>query len=166
MELTRKKLSMKGWSKEEIDKTIKILRKAKRRKHPLIDLLDNTVYWIAFVLIIIGNFAFSTFLIPVLVTFNNLSLYLVVLLLAASFGILMSVVVKDIEGLQKGHHLAMLLIVPIVGIVNFFVVVTMANNNPLADLLQTYHSPIIVGLVYLIGFMVPYTYLVFEKWIV
>lgn len=165
MKITKDSLALKGWSDDEIKKTINILEDAKKKRHPKIILLDNTVYWITLLLVIFGNFAFSTFLIPILVTFNNASLYLIILLLAASFGIIMSVVIKDIEDLEKHHHIAMLLLVPIAGFINFFIVVTMANNNPLADALQNYHNPFLIGLVYLIGFFVPYSYLVFEeKW--
>lgn len=165
MKITKERLATKGWSDEEINKTIKILEKAKQKKHPHIVLLDKAVFWIALFLIVFGNFAFSTFLIPILVTFNNFSLYFIILLLSAAFGVIISIVIKDIEDLQQHHHLVLFLVVPIVGIINFLIVVNKANNNPLADALQTYHNPIIVGLVYLVGFMIPYTYLVFEeKW--
>ncbi|NQU98118.1 hypothetical protein HQ533_01510 [Candidatus Woesearchaeota archaeon] len=165
MKITKERLATKGWSEEEINKTIKILEKAKQKKHPHICVLDKAVYWIALVLMIFGNFAFSTFLIPVLVTFNNLSLYFIILLLAASFGIAMSIVIKDIEDLERKHHLAMFLIIPIVGLINFLIVVNLSNNNPLAASLNTYHNPWIVGVTYLVGFMIPYVYLVFEeKW--
>ncbi|MBC8501043.1 MAG: hypothetical protein H8D38_04745 [DPANN group archaeon] len=165
MKITKERLATKGWADEEIDKTITILEKAKEKRHPRILLLDKTVYWIALLLVIFGNFAFSTFLIPILITFNNVSLYFIILLLAASFGIIMSVVIKDIEDLERKHHLAMLLIVPIIGLINFFIVVNITNNNPIADVLQYYHNPFLIGIVYLIGFMLPYSYLVFEeKW--
>ncbi|MBC8495725.1 hypothetical protein H8D36_06230 [archaeon] len=163
MEITKERLAAKGWSKEEINKTMFILDKAEKKKKPHIKVLDRIVYWIALVLVIFGNFAFSTFLIPLLVTIKGFSLYIVILLLAAAFGVVMSVLVKDLENLQKTHHLLLLLIVPIVGLINFFVVVNMTNNNPLASALNTHHNPILTGVVYLIGFLIPYTYLVFKK---
>ena len=140
MKITRERLVTKGWSDAEINKTLKILEKAKKNRHPHIVLLDKTVYWVALLLIIFGNFAFSTFLIPILVFFNNFSLYLIILLLSVSFGTIMSVVIKDIEDLQSHHHLALILLVPIIGIINFLIVVNKANFNPLADVLQNYHK--------------------------
>ncbi|MBU0471868.1 MAG: hypothetical protein KKF89_01615 [Nanoarchaeota archaeon] len=165
MKVTKHSLSIKGWSDEEINKTMKILELAKKKKHPKIFMLDKLVYWIALVLIIFGNFAFSTFIIPLLVIINNLTLYLIILLLASSFGIIMSVLVRDIDFLEIKHHLILYLLVAIVGLINFLVVVNISNNNPLADSLNTYHNPIIVGLIYLIGFFIPFTYFLFEeKW--
>lgn len=166
MKITRDRLATKGWSDEEIDKTINLLEKAKEKRHPFIYFLDEAVYWIALILTIIGNFAFSLGLLPLLITINNFSLYLIILLLAASFSIIMGVVIKDIEELETKHHLAMLLIMPVVGIANFFIVVNIANNNVVAEALNTHHNPLLIGVVYLLSFLIPYIYMVFEeKWI-
>ncbi|MFH1589996.1 MAG: hypothetical protein ABIB43_05500 [archaeon] len=165
MKITRDRLAEKGWSEKEIEHAMNIFEKAEKKKRQKSHLLDKSIYWIALVLMIFGTFAFSTFLIPILVTFQNVSLYFIILLLAASFGVLMSVVIKDIEDLEKHHHLLIFLIVPITAIINFLIVVNIANNNPLAHLLSTHHNPFVVGFVYLAGLLIPYTYLVFEeKW--
>lgn len=165
MKITRESLSAKGWAKEEIDKTIKILEKAKLKKHPTIQVLDKSVYWIALLLMIFGNFAFSTFMVPLLVTINHFSLYFIIILLAASFGVIMSIVIKDMEDLETKHHIILLSIIPITGIINFFIVVNLVNSNPLAVSLQIHQNPFLIGIVYLIGLLVPFVYLVFEeKW--
>ncbi|MFH1770433.1 MAG: hypothetical protein ABH828_02650 [archaeon] len=165
MKISEESLSKKGWSKEEIKKTLRILEKAKKETHSKIKILDKSVYWIALMLMIFGNFAFSTFMVPLLVTINNFSLYFIIVLLAASFGVIMSIVIKDIENLESKHHILLLSIIPITGIINFFIVVNMVNANPLALSLDTHHNPFLIGIVYLIGLFVPFTYLVFEeKW--
>lgn len=165
MKVTRESLSAKGWTKEEINKTIEILKKAKLKKHPKIQVLDKSVYWIALLLMIFGNFAFSTFMVPLLVTINHFSLYLIIILLAASFGVIMSVVIKDMEDLKSKHHILLLSIIPITGLINFFIVVNLVNANPLAVSLNTHQNPFLIGIVYLVGLLVPFTYLVFEeKW--
>ena len=89
-----------------------------------------------------------------------------------SFGVLMSIIIKDIENLQTKHHIGLLAIIPIVGIINFFIVVKAANNivtnlNELVSIsvLHHYIHPILLGVVYIIGFLIPYFYLVHEeKW--
>lgn len=165
MQITHSRLAEKGWSDEEIEKTMDLLEKARQNRHPYIFLLDKIVYWMALVLIIVGNFTFSFILIPLLITFNNFSLYFIILLLSATFGIIMSVVIKDIEHLEVKHHVTLLLVVPIVGIINFFFVVKATNNDIMANVLQIYHNPWIIGIIYLAGFLIPYIYLVFEeKW--
>ena len=47
MKITRERLATKGWSDAEINKTIKLLEKAKNKRHPHIVMLDKVVYWIA-----------------------------------------------------------------------------------------------------------------------
>ena len=87
------------------------------------------------------------------------------MLLSAAFGVIFSIVIKDMEDLQRHHHFIMFFIVSVVAIINFLIVVNKTNNNPLADALQTHHNPLIIGMVYLTGFLIPYVYLVFEgKW--
>ena len=157
------KLSTKGWSKEEIAKIKKILKKAK--KHPKIVMLDKSVYWIALFLIILGNITFSIFLIPILVTFSNVSMYLIILVLAISFGIIMSIIVRDIENLENYHHIAAFIIIIIAGLISFSIIVKVANNNPVAEALSISHNPYLIGVIYLAGFIIPYSYFVFEeKW--
>ncbi len=170
MKITKERLQEKGWSEEEIEKTMKILHHAKSNPHPHIHKLNKAVYWIAFSLTIIGNIAFSLFLLPLLLTTSGLTLFFIILVVAFSFGVLMSVIIKDLEDLQRHHHLAMFLSIPIVGIINFVVIVAMANkitalaNAKVAGEFFTMHqNPYIIGLIYLVGFLIPYIYLVFEE---
>ncbi|MBU1202132.1 MAG: hypothetical protein KJ583_05790 [Nanoarchaeota archaeon] len=165
MKITKERLTEKGWSEEEIDKTMAILHRAKHNIHPHTYLLNKSIYWIALVLIILGNFIFSIMLIPLILTLSTWPLYLIILLIALSFGVIMSVIIKDIEDLEAKHHLIILLVVPIIAIINFFIVVNVVNNDLLTKVLNHYHNPLIVGLVYLSGFMLSYSYLIFEeKW--
>jgi len=165
MKITRDSLTKKGWSEEEIEKTLKIMGEAKENKHKHIKKLDEVVYWIVLLFVMIGNFAFSTYLIPLLLLINSISLYLIIFLLAFAFGVIMSTIIKDIEDLETKHHFAFLSIIPVVGLINFIVIVRIANNHVIARILENYNNPFIVGIVYLVGFLVPYAYLVHEeKW--
>jgi len=100
MKITRDSLTKKGWSEEEIEKTLKIMGEAKENKHKHIKKLDEVVYWIVLLFVMIGNFAFSTYLIPLLLLINSISLYLIIFLLAFAFGVIMSTIIKDIEDLE------------------------------------------------------------------
>ena len=124
MKTTMEGLLKKGWSEEEIVQAFGIFERVKQKTHPKIHFLNKIVYWFALFVIILGNVAFSVILIPLLLTFNNISLYIIILLLASCFGILMSIVIKDLENLETRHHLALYLIVPFVGLINFFIVVS------------------------------------------
>ncbi len=165
MRITRERLESKGWSDEEINKTLAVLEHAKRNPHIQVYFLNNAVYWIALMLIIFGNFAFSILLLPLIITIHNLTLFFLILLVSFSFGIMMSIIIKDMEDLETKHHLAMFLLVPVIALANFFVIVNVANKNIVAEILHAQNNPWVVGLIYLVGFMLPYIYFVFEeKW--
>ncbi|MBU0667277.1 MAG: hypothetical protein ABIC91_05110 [Nanoarchaeota archaeon] len=170
MRITKDELIIKGWSDEEIDRTIDLLEKTKHDKHPLTFFLDKTIYWIALILSVIGNVAFSLILIPLMITISPLTLYFIVLILSISFGMFMSFIIHDIEGLQFKHHLILTLIIPVVGIVNFIIVVNVARNivNKIFSVfaMQILHEPVkpvILGVVYIIGFLAPYFIMLVRK---
>ena len=79
----KRRLHDKDWKKSDINKTVKILDKAK--KHPKIKILDKSVYWFSLLLAIIINFIISLSLIPILLALKNFQLYLVVITIGISF---------------------------------------------------------------------------------
>ena len=60
MHNVKKRLLEQGWNKKDINKTLKIIEKAKKHKHPHIKLLDKIVYWLSLLIAIIGNFIISS----------------------------------------------------------------------------------------------------------
>jgi len=163
--ITRDKLIAKGWSKEEIDKTMDIMDRAKKHPHPHTHYVNLSVYWIALVIIFIGNIAFSLLLLPLILTLNGMTLFFIILLLGFVFGILMSIIINDIENLERKHHLLIFFLFPIFALINFIIVVNIANKNIVAELTGLHQNPWIIGLIYIVSFMLPYIYLVFnEKW--
>jgi hypothetical protein len=163
MKTTRERLAKKGWSEEEIEKTMKILESAEQKKHHHIKLLDKAVYWIAVLLIVFGNFSFSIFIMPLLASIKGPFLYMIVILLAGTFGIIISIIIRDLENLERQHHFMLLLIVPLAGLINFALVISFVNHDKLTNLLSIHQSPLLIGLVYFASFLVPYVYFVFEE---
>ncbi len=163
MHISRERLEQKGWTDDEIDKALSILKEAEERSHPRINLLNKSVYWFALVLMIIGTIAFSLMILPLLMTVNNAVLYFILVIFGFTFGMMMSVLVRDIESLEKFHHMMVFSVVPVVGIVNFLIVVSLANNNFVADTFQVHHSPLLLALLYLVSFITPYFFMVFKK---
>lgn len=161
MEKTRKYLLEKGWKKRDIDKAIKIIRHAKKHKHPKIKLLDKSVYWLSIIVAIIGNFIISVTLIPFLLALNGLQLFLIVVILGVSFGLLFELLVRGIENLEAKHHIFFGIIIPIIAVTNFIIV---SNNIKIFIGIENPQDPVIVGSVYAISFMLPYiSYQVFLK---
>ena len=162
MVISREDLENKGWSEEEINQTLKIMKGFKSAHPPF---LNKSMYWMVLLLMIIGNFVFSLMMIPLLLAIQNISLYFIIMLLGFSFGMMMSMAIQDIENVEKVHHIVFFSLVPIIGMVNFLLVVNVVNNNIVAELLGVHHSAALIGIVYLLSFMMPYFFMVFkEKW--
>jgi hypothetical protein len=147
------RLKKKGWTKREIDKTLKIVEKAKKNKHPTIKFLDSLVYWIALIAAIVGNFIISLSLIPFLLFLNPLQLYAVVVTIGIAFGLLFELLIRSITYLKTGHHLFFGFLIPIIAIINFFIVTIVADYLFLG---RSTHNPFIVAVVYAAAFIAPY----------
>jgi len=57
-------LRTKGWSDEEIAKTIKILKESPAQKTKFETFVDKIIFWLALLLLVAGNFAISVVLVP------------------------------------------------------------------------------------------------------
>ena len=123
-ESLREKLEKKGWSKEEIDKTLRILEKAEEDKRPALAMLDKLVYWIALLLAIGGNLIISVVLIPLLLTIQSAAaLYFIIFILAIAFGLLFSLLLGDVGSINRQRLVVAGVFIPVVAIINIFIVV-------------------------------------------
>ena len=161
MEKIRKYLLEKGWKRKDIESAIRIIRHAKRHKHPKIKLLDKAVYWISLAVAIAGNFIISVALMPFLLALSGYRLFLFIIALGASFGLLFELLVRGIENLEAKHHLFLAITIPIVALANFVII---SDNLKKLIGVESPQDPIIVGAVYSIAFILPYvSYQVFIK---
>ena len=152
----KKRLEQKGWSKKDISRTIKIIEQAKANRHPKIKMLDKSVYWISLLVAIIGNFIISISLIPILLALNNLPLYIVLITLGVSFGLLFELLIRTIEHLEAKHHVFLGVMMPIIAVINVVIIVTLSNNLEKIINIENPHSPLFAGIVYALAFMMPY----------
>lgn len=163
MQDIKKRLIEKGWKKEDINKTLRIIEQAKANKHPKIKILDKAVYWISLFIAVIGNFIISISLIPFLLALRSFQLYAVVITIGISFGLLFELLIRTIE-LQAKHHIFLSIIIPVIAVVNIFVIVLFSNSFMQSINIQNPQNPLFVGAVYAIFFMIPYiAYNVFLK---
>jgi hypothetical protein len=151
----------KGWKKSNINNALKIIEKAKKSKHPQIKILDKFVYWFSLLIAVIGNLIISISLIPVLLVLKGPLLYIVVITLGISFGLLFELLIRGIEDLETKHHLLLSIAIPIIAVINFIIV---SNNMKTLIGIESQQNPVIVGAVYTIAFMLPYlSYQIFLK---
>ena len=118
---------------------------------------SNMIFWSALVIIIIANVLISVILVPFLIVLNSWVLYTIIVVLAATIGFLYNFLINDIEHLGKRHHRLASIIIPLLALGNIIVMV-LASNRFIADLKirNDAHNPWLVGLVFVIAFIVPY----------
>lgn len=161
MEHIENYLAGKGWKKREINKTTKIIERAKKNRHLKIKLLDKSVYWFSLVIAIIGNFIISIVLIPFILALSGAPLYLIVITLGLAFGLLFELLVRTIENLEVKHHLFLGIIIPIIALINFIII---SNNMKKLIGIENPQDLLIVVSVYAIAFILPYiSYQIFLK---
>ncbi|MBW2976467.1 hypothetical protein KY347_03405 [Candidatus Woesearchaeota archaeon] len=149
----KKRLNEKGWSKRDINKTLKIIEKAKKSKHPKIKILDKAVYWFSLLVAVAGNFIITISLIPELIVLEGFQLYLVIITLGVSFGLLFELLVRTIENLKAKHHIFLGTIIPLLAVISF--VVILGNMKSLVGI-ENPHNSLLIGTVYAVAFILPY----------
>ncbi len=151
-----KRLEKRGWEKKEIQKAVSIIANIKKNKPNDIRFLEKRIYWILLVVIVTANFAISTALMPVLMTLKGTSLYLIIILIGFTFGLLFELVIRSIEHLKKKHHVILAILIPLVGLVNFFVMSWISNGLIRKLELQNFQNPLSIAIAYSASFVIPY----------
>jgi hypothetical protein len=153
----REKLEEKGWAPEDIDKAVDVFEGDKEKRSGIITKLDRIVYWVAMLVAIAGNFIISIILIPFLIGITNkIALGIILFAIALTFGFLFNVLLKDIEEIDYEHHLIAGIFIPSLALINIFVITNVSNHFISLFNLQSSHNPLIIGVIYIIGFVTPY----------
>lgn len=148
----KKRLKEKGWSDKEIRKAERILKKEER--HDVY--YGKVVFWSALIVIIFANLLVSLILIPFLIVLNQVVLYSLVAVLAATIGFLYNFLITDIGHLKSKHHIIASIIIPILALINFFVMVFVSNQFILELQINNQpHNPWIMGIVFAVAFILP-----------
>ena len=153
-----KRLEKRGWEKKEISKAVEIIQNAKKVKTVEGRFLEKRIYWILLVIIIAANFAISVALIPVLMALNGFLLYFIIAVLGIVFGLLFELVIRGIEHLQKHHHLILAVFIPLIALINIFVITRISNNLASELSLRNFQNPLVMGAVYAVSFVLPYIF--------
>jgi hypothetical protein len=152
----RKKLHLKGWSKQEIDHAEKVFKKAEENKHPHHRLLDKSMYWFALIAGLLGTVILSFIMVPILVAASSTWAHIISGFFGLLLGGLIVVFVKQLHWLENHHHIFLSVIIPVVGLFNFALIVNQVNKLNMLLGIPHLQSPGTIGLSYLAGFLVPY----------
>ena len=150
-------LLKRGFSKKDAQKTIDIIQKAEEKKSTKIKFLDTIIYWILLIVAIIGNMVISIILMPFLLGFKTIPLYLIIIVLAAMFGFLFDQLIRDIENLENKHIILAWAFIPALAIINTYYMTSFTNHvTQTLDLPLLIHSPILISVFYVFAFVLPY----------
>ncbi|MEM2115612.1 MAG: hypothetical protein QW524_01445 [Candidatus Woesearchaeota archaeon] len=146
-----KDLKERGWSDEDISRVVEYYQKTQDSKR----LTLIIIYWLSLLVIIITNFLLTAAIILFLITLPIALIYFLVILIALSFGFLLLIVLKDIRMLDPEHYVLISIFFPTIAFINVFIISTISNilRNSLGLILP---DPIIISLVYVYSFSLPY----------
>lgn len=149
----RSELLQKGWRDQELRKAEQILERAS--EHDVF--FSKVVFWSALVVIVFANLLVSLLLIPFLIALDSVVLYSIVAVLAVTIGFLYNFLITDIGLLEKKHHRAAAIIIPLIGAANVVVMVLVSNKFIESLKLNNQpHNPWMLAAVFGIAFVVPY----------
>jgi len=156
MENLVKRLGKRGWGQKEINKAVDVIKNAKQNKTKDNIFLEKRIYWILLAVIIVGNFAIAISLIPLLMALKGAFLYIIVITLGIVFGLIFELVIRSIEHLEAKHHFILAFLIPLIALVNVFIITRISNNLASTLSLGNFNSPMIVSIVYAASFVLPY----------
>jgi len=147
------RLAERGWNETQIRRAETILNRAE--PHDIF--FSKIVFWSAILLIIFANLLVSLILIPFLIVFSNWILYSIIILLAGAIGFLYNYLITDIGHLERKHHVAASIIIPLLALANMIVMIYISNRfiqdlkvkNPL-------HDPWLISIIFVLAFILPF----------
>lgn len=153
----RSELKAKGWSDEEINQSLKILQESAAHKTKFEHFVDQSIFWVALFILITGNFVISVVLVPFMLVATPIYLYPGLFFIGIAFGKLFDIIIWDIEHLEHSTHIYPAAFLTAIAIINIYIITVLSNH--LAKFLQLEtgtHPPILVAVVYVVGFLLPH----------
>lgn len=147
------KLAEKGWSESQIRHAESILSKTEH--HDVF--FARIVFWSAIIIIIFANLIVSLVLIPFLIVFSNWILYSIIILLSGTIGFLYNYLITDIGHLERKHHIAASIIIPIIALTNMIIMIYISNRF-IQDLKvkNDLHDPWLISIIFVLAFILPF----------
>ncbi len=134
--------------------------KLKLKKTPLKQYKEQAhrvTYWTSLVVITTCNLLTAMFLVPFLMTLPKWYMYILITSIALVFGLLFNLIIRDIE-IETSHHIVAVIFIPLITIINLFLMTTVANKLDTILNINIQHNPLIVSLLYAVIFLLPYAF--------
>lgn len=105
---------------------------------------------------VIVNALVSIALIPLLLVLKGPFLYLSVAVVALVVGLIFNFLIMDIEHLDRKHHLFAAAFIPLMAVINIFLITSFSNRVDKLLKLNVSQDPITISAVYVVVFIMPY----------
>lgn len=139
------------------NKPFDLYEEKKIRDQDVSSTLNKVVYWGALLVAIVGNLIVSVVLIPFLLVLSKMQLYIIIIIIGIAFGALFNMLLKDIEELDKKHHVIAGIFIPALAIINVFIMTQLANYlTVLIGVNNVPHNPFVISVIYVASFSLPY----------
>ena len=89
---------------------------------------------------------------------KSIQLFTVVIVLGLSFGALFELLIRSIEHLEPRHHIFLAILIPIVAVINVFIITLVSNNLEKIFRISNPHNPYIIGIIYAVSFILPFVF--------
>lgn len=150
-------LSEKGWSHDDIQKTLRMSERGETKKTGGLRFLESLLFFVALLVFVLGNFVLSVVLVPFLILIKGVWLYLTVALFGLAFGVLFTLVLTYIEKLSPREHVIAGLFIPAIALINMYLITYFSNQlEVLLQLPIIPHSPVFVSMAYAAAFICPF----------
>lgn len=137
----------------------KTTKKIEKRLSDVEIVTSEVVLWSFLFIMVVGNLLVSIALIPILLVVNTWAVDLTIVLMALVLGALFNLIIRDIEFLEKKHHLLFGLTLPAVAIINIILIlhiVSFIGTNLGIEI--TRENPLMIIVLYAVFFLIPYIY--------
>lgn len=140
---------------------VKILTSQHMRKKHVFYAKENQriFHIISLIVLTIASLFGSLILIPFLIFFSATTVYTLVLLVGLIFGFTFSFMILDLQHLEHKHHIISGIFVPLIAIINIFLLIILTTKITKFFFLPFEHNPIFIASFYLLGFIIPYLFI-------
>jgi len=88
---------------------------------------------------------------------SSYQLYFIILIIGVAFGLLFNLIIRDIENLDRKHHVIAGIFIPAIAIISVSIMVNVSNYlMELSKIDNAPHNPIAISIIYVVFFIMPY----------
>ena len=126
---------------------------------------NEVVSWIFVILLIVCNIVLSIILIPFILVVKAAYLFPLIVIFGMIFGYLMSSALRDIEAIDRRHHIITGVFIPALALITMFYSSSFANFViKVLKISTTSHNPIYLSVAYSASFILPYFIMAYKEY--